>query len=45
VAAWQLAKMKMAKLNHQRRVAGKKMSFELKQRLEAPRPVGMPPRA
>jgi hypothetical protein len=45
VAAWQLAKMNLAKLNHQRRVAGKKMSFELKQKLEASRPVGMPPRA
>ncbi|PEG35796.1 polyketide cyclase / dehydrase and lipid transport [Mycolicibacterium agri] len=45
VAAWQLAKMNLAKLTHQRRVAGKKMSFELKQKLEASRPVGMPPRA
>ena len=45
VAAWQLAKMNLAKLNHQRRVAGKKMSFELKQTLEATRPVGMPPLA
>jgi hypothetical protein len=45
VAAWQLAKMNLAKLTHQRRVAGKKMSFELKQKLEASRPVGMPPSA
>jgi len=44
-AAWQLAKMNLAKLTHARRVAGKKMSFELKQKLEASRPVGMPPRA
>ena len=44
-AAWQLAKMNLAKLNHQRRVAGKRMSFELKQKLEASRPVGMPPPA
>jgi uncharacterized protein YndB with AHSA1/START domain len=45
VAAWQLAKMNLAKENHQRRVAGKKMSFELKRTLEATRPVGMPPLA
>jgi hypothetical protein len=37
--------MNLAKLNHQRRVAGKRMSFELKQKLEASRPVGMPPQA
>lgn len=41
VAAWQLAKMNLAKLNHRRRVAGKKMAFELKSRLEAARPVGV----
>ncbi|MCV7156093.1 hypothetical protein [Mycolicibacterium brisbanense] len=40
-AAWELAKMDLAKLNHQRRVAGKVMSFEIKQRLEASRPVGV----
>jgi hypothetical protein len=45
VAAWQLAKMNLAKMNHQRRVAGKKMAFEVKQRLEASRPVGLPPQA
>jgi hypothetical protein len=45
VAAWQLAKMNLAKMNHQRRVAGKKMAFEVKQRLEASRPVGLPPLA
>jgi hypothetical protein len=40
-AAWQLAKMNLAKMNHRRRVAGKDMAFELKQRLEATRPVGV----
>jgi hypothetical protein len=41
-AAWQLAKMKLPKLNHERRVAGKRMAFEVKQTLEASRPVGLP---
>jgi hypothetical protein len=41
VAAHQLAKMNLAKMNHQRRVAGKNMAFELKRRLEATRPVGV----
>jgi hypothetical protein len=41
VAAWELAKMNLAKMNHQRRVAGKEMAFELKRRLEATRPVGV----
>jgi hypothetical protein len=45
VAAWQLAKMNLAKMNHRRRVAGKNMAFEVKQRLEAARPVGLPPLA
>src|SRR3954452_12703899 len=40
-AAWQLAKMNLAKMNHRRRVAGKNMAFELKQTLEATRPVGV----
>jgi hypothetical protein len=40
-AAHQLAKMNLAKMNHQRRVAGKNMAFELKRRLEATRPVGV----
>ncbi|ORA32519.1 polyketide cyclase / dehydrase and lipid transport [Mycobacterium aquaticum] len=40
-SAWELAKMDLAKLNHQRRVAGKVMAFEIKQRLEASRPVGV----
>jgi hypothetical protein len=44
-SAWQLAKMNLAKLNHQRRAAGKSMAFEIKQRLEASRPVGLPPLA
>ncbi len=42
-AAFELAKMNMAKLNHRRRVAGKKMSFEVKAELEAARPVGTAP--
>ena len=40
-AAWQLAKMNRAKMNHRRRVAGKNMAFELKRTLEATRPVGV----
>lgn len=43
VAAWQLAKMNLAKLTHQRRVAGKRMAFEVKTALEASRPVGVAP--
>ncbi len=38
------AKIDAAKLNHQRRVAGKRMAFEVKNRLEASRPVGVAPR-
>lgn len=45
VTARALARMDMAKMNHRRRVAGKVMSFEIKQRLEAGRPVGVSPRA
>lgn len=41
VAAWQLAKMNLAKMNHRRRVAGKNMAFEVKRTLEASRPVGV----
>ena len=37
------AKSAAAKLNHQRRVAGKRMAFEVKNRLEATRPVGVAP--
>jgi hypothetical protein len=40
-AAWQLARMNLAKMNHRRRVAGKRMAFEVKTRLEQSRPVGM----
>jgi uncharacterized protein YndB with AHSA1/START domain len=40
-AAWQLAKMNLAAMNHRRRVAGKTMAFEVKHRLEAGRPVGV----
>jgi hypothetical protein len=39
--AWQLAKMDLAKMNHQRRVAGRKMAFEVKRALEAARPIGV----
>jgi hypothetical protein len=42
VAAWQLAKLNLAKMNHRRRVAGKNMAFEVKRTLEASRPVGVP---
>ena len=44
-AAWQLARMNLAKMNHRRRVAGKNMAFELKARLERSRPVGVSPLA
>jgi len=40
-AAHELAKMKLSKMNHRRRVAGKDMAFEIKRRLEASRPVGV----
>jgi hypothetical protein len=43
VAAWQLAKMNLAKMTHRRRVAGKKMAFEVKTTLERSRPVGVSP--
>jgi hypothetical protein len=39
-AAWQLAKMNLAKATHQRRVAGKQMAFEVKTTLERTRQVG-----
>jgi hypothetical protein len=45
VAAWQLAKMNLAKMTHRRRVAGKKMAFEVKAELERARPVGVSPQA
>jgi hypothetical protein len=41
VAAWQLARMNLTKLNHRRRVAGKKMAFEVKRTLEQSRPMGL----
>jgi hypothetical protein len=43
VAAWQLARLNLAKMTHRRRVAGKKMAFELKAILERSRPVGVSP--
>jgi hypothetical protein len=39
--AWELARMKLAKLTHRRRVAGKKMAFGLKTTLEESRPIGV----
>lgn len=44
-AAWQVAKMNLAKLNHARRVAGKNMAFEVKTELERSRQVGAAPQA
>ncbi|HEX7825379.1 MAG TPA: polyketide cyclase / dehydrase and lipid transport [Mycobacterium sp.] len=41
VTAWELAKMDLPKANHKRRVAGKNMAFEVKQKLEETRPVGV----
>lgn len=45
VTGRQLARMNLAKLVHRRRVAGKRMAFEVKGRLERSRPVGVAPRA
>lgn len=45
VTGRQLAKLNLAKLNHRRRVAGKRMAFEVKARLEQARPVGVAPAA
>lgn len=45
VTGRQLAKLNLAKLNHRRRVAGKRMAFEVKTRLEQARPVGVAPAA
>jgi hypothetical protein len=39
-AAWQLARMDLARITHRRRVAGKQMAFEVKTALERTRPVG-----
>lgn len=38
-------KMNLAKMTHQRRVAGKRMAFDIKNRLDASRPVGVAPGA
>lgn len=43
VAPDRVATLDLASMNHARRVAGKKMTFEVKQRLEAGRPAGEPP--
>lgn len=43
VAAWQLAKLNLTKMTHQRRVAGKRMAFEVKTEVERHRPVGVAP--
>jgi hypothetical protein len=43
LAAWQLAKLNLPKMTHRRRVAGKKMAFEVKATLERSRPVGVSP--
>jgi hypothetical protein len=43
VAAWQLARMNLRRMTHRRRVAGKKMAFEVKATLERSRPVGVSP--
>jgi len=43
VAAWQLARLNLAKAIHRRRVAGKNMAFELKATLERSRPAGISP--
>lgn len=44
-SAEQLARMNLAALTHRRRVAGKRMSFEIKQNLERSRPIGVSPLA
>lgn len=43
VSAPQLARLDLPKLIHERRVAGKRMAFEIKATLEASRPVGVAP--
>ena len=42
-AAGSAARTALAALNHQRRVAGKRLAFEVKNTLEASRPVGVAP--
>ena len=44
-AAWQLAKMDVPAMTYRRRVAGKRMAFEVKNTLESSRPVGVAPTA
>lgn len=41
----QRARTNLAAMNHRRRVAGKRMAFEIKNTLEASRPVGVAPGA
>jgi hypothetical protein len=43
LAPSQLARRNLAKMTHRRRVAGKKMAFEVKTTLERSRPVGVSP--
>jgi hypothetical protein len=43
VTATQRARPNLAKMTHRRRVAGKKMAFEVKMTLERSRPVGVSP--
>lgn len=43
VSPEQPQKRNLAAMTHQRRVAGKRMAFEVKNRLEADRPVGVAP--
>jgi hypothetical protein len=42
-AAGEVAKMDLPGMPHRRRVAGKRMAFEVKNALEASRPVGVAP--
>lgn len=44
-SAAQLARMNLARMTHRRRVAGKRMAFEVKAVLERSRPVGVSPLA
>jgi hypothetical protein len=41
VSAWEVAATDLAKMTHRRRVAGKRMAFEVKTELEAARRPGM----
>ncbi|KAA8962656.1 polyketide cyclase / dehydrase and lipid transport [Mycobacterium sp.] len=43
VSAWQLSRMNLAAMIHRRRVAAKKMAFEVKEALERSRPIGVSP--